>query len=85
MSEPLVSVNRLRNVPVGEIVRALERDGFTLSRRSRSSSRAYTHPDGRKVFIHYHRPNETIPRGTLGNIIQSARWTEADAVRLGLI
>ncbi len=85
MTDPLVPVHRLRNVSVGEIVRALQRDGFTQSRRSRSSSRAFIHPDGRRVFIHYHRPNETIPRGTLGNIIQSARWTEADASRLGLI
>ena len=85
MNDPLVSVNRLRNVPVSQIVRALERDGFTLSRRSRSSSRAYSHHDGRRVFIHYHRPNETLPRGTLGSVIQNARWTEADALRLGLI
>ena len=85
MTDPLIPVHRLRNVPVAEIVRALERDGFTLSRRSRSSSRAYTHPDGRRVFIHYHRPNQTIPRGTLGNIIESTQWTEADATRLGLV
>ena len=85
MNVALVPVSKLRNVPVREIVRALERDGFSQSSKSRSSSRGYIHPDGRKVFIHYHRPNDTIPRGTLKNIIDSARWTEDDAKRLGMI
>ncbi len=85
MSFGFVSVYQLRNKTTNEIVGALIRDGFVLSRRSRSSRRAYTHSDGRKVFIHYHKPNDPIPRGTLGNIIESARWTEADAKRLNLI
>ena len=85
MNLALVQVSKLRNVPVREIVRALERDGFAQSSKSRSSSRAYIHPDGRKVFIHYHRPNDTIPLGTLKNIIDSARRTEDDAKRLGMI
>lgn len=85
MNVARVPVSRLWNVPVREIVRALERDGFVQSAKSRSSSRAYIHPDGRKVFIQYHKPNDTIPRGTLKNIIDSAGWTEDDAKRLGMI
>ena len=81
MNLALVQVSKLRNVPVKEIVRALERDGFAQS----SKSRACIHPDGRKVFIHYHKPNDTIPLGTLKNIIDSARRTEDDAKRLGMI
>lgn len=85
MSDALVTVHQLRNKTTDEVVGALIRDGFTQSRRSKSSSRAYTHPDGRKVFVHYHKPNDSIPRGTLGNIIDSAKWTEEDAKRLKLI
>ena len=85
MSIALISVHRLRNKTTDEIVRALERDGFSVSRKSKGSSRAYEHPDGRKVFIHYHKPNDSIPRGTLKNIIESAGWTEEDAERLKLI
>ena len=85
MSIGLVTVYQLRNKTTAEIVGALIRDGFTQSRRSRGSNRAYTHQDGRKVFVHYHKPNDPIPRGTLGNIIDSAKWTEDDAKRLKLI
>ena len=85
MNVALVSVHKLRNVPTGEIIGALFPDGFTESRRSKSSSRAFTHQDGRNVFIHYHRSNDTIPRETLGNIILSARWTEEDVKRLKLV
>ena len=85
MNVSLVTVHQLRNKTTNEIVRALVRDGFIWNRRSKGSSRAYTHPDGRKVFIHYHKPNDSIPRGTLGNIIDSTQWTVADAQRLGLI
>ena len=83
---PLVSVNQLRNKSTQEIENALFRDGFELSRKSSSSSRAYVHPgDKRRVFIHWHRGSDTIPRGTLGNIINSTGWTEEDAKRLKLI
>ena len=85
MSLVLVTVHQLRNISVGELTRALERDRFSISRKSKSSSRAYTHPDGRKVFVHYHDSDDTIPPGTLGNIIKSAQWTEEDAKRLKLI
>ena len=85
MSLALVTVHQLRNISVGELTGALRRDGFSISRKSRSSSQAYTHPDGRMVFVHYHDSGDTIPRGTLKNMIESARWTEEDAVRLKLI
>lgn len=78
-------VHLLRNVTVRELERALERDGFTISRRIQGSGRLYEHWDGRTALIHYHRANETLPRGTLANVIRGARWTEADVRRLGLI
>ncbi len=45
----------------------------------------YRHPDGRKALIHYHRGSDTLPRGTLGNVLNGTQWTEEDARRLGLI
>ena len=75
----------LRNVPVRDLVRALERDGFEFYPRSRGSGRIYRHPDGRQVLIHYHRGNQTLPIGTLRNVLAGTQWTEEDAKRLRLI
>ena len=84
MTLPPDLIRLLRNTPVREIVRALERDGFTY-RRTRGSSRVYRHPDGRRVVVHYHRSNDTLPFGTLRAILNSSRWTPDDIERLGLI
>ena len=74
----------LRNTPVRQLVAALERDGFVY-RRSKGSGRLYRHSDGRRVVIHYHRGNDTLPHGTLRSVLGSARWSENDLRRLGLI
>jgi predicted RNA binding protein YcfA (HicA-like mRNA interferase family) len=50
----------IRNTPVGELVRALERDGFAYKRRKKSG-RLYCHPDGRRAVIHYHRAATPSP------------------------
>ena len=50
MTLPPDLIRLLRNTPVREIVRALERDGFTY-RRSRGSSRVYRHPDGTGAWL----------------------------------
>ena len=84
MSIPSHLINQLRNIPVRELVRALERDGFTYKRR-KHSSRVYRHPDGCRTVIHYHRPNDTLPIGTLRSVLAGAGWTEDDLKRLGLI
>ena len=78
-------VHLLRNVSARELARALERDGFRLYQRSRGPSRMYRHPDGRKTLIHYHRGSDTLPHGTLGNVLNGTQWTEEDARRLRLI
>lgn len=84
MTIPPGLVRRLRNISVGELVRALERDGLTY-RRGRGSERIYRHEDGRRVVVHFHRASETLPIGTLRDILISAQWTEEDARRLGLL
>ena len=77
-------VHLLRNTPVRELVRALERDAFILQRSTRSGGHIYRHPDRRTEVIHYHRGSETLTRGTLRNVVEHAGWTEGDLERLGL-
>ena len=75
-------VHILRNVSVRELVRALERDGFAIYRRTPGSGRVYQHRDGRITLIHYHRGSDTLPPGTLGQVLRGAQWTEQDVRRL---
>ncbi len=75
----------LRNTPVREIIAALERDGFTLRRSTRTGSRVYRHPDGRRAVIHYHGGGDTLVRKTLREILRGVQWNEDDLRRLGLI
>jgi predicted RNA binding protein YcfA (HicA-like mRNA interferase family) len=75
---------QIRNLPVRRIIRALEREGFTY-RKKKGAGRLYRHSDGRRAVIHYHHGNDTLPAGTLRNILEAARWGEEDLRRLGLI
>ena len=84
MTSPSDMARRLRNTSVRELVRALERDGFSY-RRTRGSSRVYRHDDGRRAIIHYHRSNDTLPLGTLRSILSGTNWSERDLERLGLV
>jgi predicted RNA binding protein YcfA (HicA-like mRNA interferase family) len=77
-------IEELRNTPVRKLIRALEQDGF-MYRRAKGSQRVYRHPDGRRVVIHYHHGGDTLPMGTLRQIIEATRWTEEDFRRLGLL
>jgi predicted RNA binding protein YcfA (HicA-like mRNA interferase family) len=77
-------IEELRNTPVRKLIRALEQDGF-MYRRAKGSERVYRHPDGRRVVIHYHHGGETLPIGTLRQIIEATRWTEEDSRHLGLL
>ena len=40
---------------------------------------------GGRAVIHYHHANDTLPSGTLRNVLDGTRWTEDDLRRLGLI
>ena len=62
MRNPGRLVHLLRNTPVREIIRALERDGFIRNNRARTGGFWYRHPDGRSLPIHYHTGGETLPR-----------------------
>ena len=77
-------IHKLKNIPVRDLLRALEQDGFQYRKR-KGSQRVYRHIDGRRVVVHYHHPKDTLPPGTLQNFLQGTYWTEDDLKRLGLI
>ncbi len=78
-------VHLLRSTPVRELMRALERDGFTLQRTTRTGGHIYRHPDGRTTSMHYHRGSDTLDRKTLASVLRAVRWTEDDLSRLRLL
>ena len=78
-------VHALRNTPVREIIRALERDGFSLKRETGSGGRIYSHPDNRLTVVHYHHSSDTLTRKVLRSILEAVKWTEDDLKRLGLL
>lgn len=80
-----IDYSKLRSLTARKIIAALKKDGFSV-RKSKDATRFFTHPDGRRVTIHLHRPGQTLKIGTLQEIIENeARWTEDDLRRLGLI
>ena len=85
MSSPGSIVHLLRNTPVRELVRALERDGFVRIRSRRTGGYFYSHPDGRRTVIHYHSGGDVLTRKTLAEVVKSTEWTGDDLRSLGLI
>ncbi len=85
MSEGGELLHLLRNLPVNQLIRALERDGFALRRSTRTGGRIYAHPDGRLTVVHYHHGSDTLPRRTLKSVLEAIGWTQNDARRLGLL
>ncbi len=79
-----IDYTQLRGLTVRRIITALERDGFRLARR-KGATRFFKHADNRRVTLHVHRPSQTLPVGTLREIIENeARWDEGDLMRLRL-
>lgn len=86
MSDTGELIHSLRNIPVRELISAIERDGFILRRTTRTGGQIYAHPkDERMVVIHYHHSSETLRRKTLKSILEGTRWSKDDLQRLGLI
>lgn len=71
-------MQQLRNTPVRERIRALERDGFSFRRRQ-GSGRLSRHPDGRRALIHSHGSGDTLPIGTLREVLRGTRWEQEDS------
>ena len=85
MSDAGELLHLLRNLPVNQLIRALERDGFALRRSTRTGGRIYAHPDGRLTVVHYHHGSDPLPRRTLKSVLEAIGWTQNDARRLGLL
>ena len=77
-------IYKLKNTPIRELIRALKQDGFHYTRR-KGSQRAYRHPDGRRVIIHYHHSKDTLPPGTLQHFLEGTKWNQDDLKHLRLI
>ncbi len=84
MTEEHPPISLLRNVSLRRIIRALERDGFAFTERQ-GSQRIYRHANGRRVVIHFHRSNLTLPPYVIRNLLIATHWTEDDLRRLRLI
>jgi predicted RNA binding protein YcfA (HicA-like mRNA interferase family) len=81
----LIDYTQLRGLTARRLLTALQRDGFTLARR-KGATRFFKHPDGRRVTIHLHSPDQILPIGTLQEIIEHEAWrTEDDLRRLRLL
>ena len=85
MNETSSLVHLLRNLPVSHLIRALERDGFTLRRATQTGGRIYAHPDGRLTVVHYHHGSDTLTRKTLKSVLDAVGWAREDVERLDLI
>lgn len=64
----------------GQLVKALEKAGFTTA-RVRGSHHVLRHPDGRTVAVPVH-PGRDVPPGTLRNILRIINMTADDLRRL---
>ena len=65
-----------------EVVRALERMGFRLQRKSRGSHWQFEHPDGRRTTVPIHRGRDLGP-GLLRKILRDIE-VDQDELRLWL-
>ena len=57
-----------------ELINALERMGFVLTRKSPGSHQRYAHPDGRRTTVPVHE-GKTIGRGLLRKILRDVGIT----------
>ena len=77
---------RVRSLKARDLVRALQRDGFSLIRHRKGSHHRYRHPDGRRVTLPFSQGGETFAPKTLKNIlVDQAEWGVEDLKRLGLL
>jgi len=66
----------LRMLKAGEVIRALEKAGFTLIRQRGSHAR-FRHPDGRVVTVPMH-PSQDVGRGLLRKILRDAELSKQE-------
>ena len=64
-----MSGNKLPIVKPGELIKVLEKRGFSCTKRSKGSHFRYRHPDGRKTTVPVHKGKD-ISRGLLRKILR---------------
>ena len=76
--------DQLKNKTAGDLISALEKDGWALDEKVRTE-RIYRHPDGRRVSIHYHAGRKFYGPGLLKSLLDNIGWSESDMKRLKLV
>jgi predicted RNA binding protein YcfA (HicA-like mRNA interferase family) len=74
--------NQLKNITSGELVTALEQDGWT--ERARGGSAMVYKKQSRRVSVHVHS-HKTFGANQLKDLFDDIGWTEQDLRRLKLI
>jgi len=74
-----VSASDLPMLKPRELIRALERMGFRLLRKSRGSHQQFEHPDGRRTTVPVHKGKDIRP-GLLRKILRDIE-IDAEALR----
>jgi predicted RNA binding protein YcfA (HicA-like mRNA interferase family) len=72
-----VSSSELPVLKPRELIRALERMGFRLLRKSRGSHQQFEHPDGRRTTIPVHKGRDIGP-GLLRKILRDIELAPED-------
>ncbi|MGC2111150.1 MAG: type II toxin-antitoxin system HicA family toxin [Candidatus Korobacteraceae bacterium] len=78
--------DQLKATTADELIRALERDGYTKDPASKGAMIGYIKSSGprRRVVIHYH-PRKTYGPALLKGLIADIGWNEHDLKRVKLI
>jgi predicted RNA binding protein YcfA (HicA-like mRNA interferase family) len=78
--------NQLKNLTADELIRALEKDGWTRDPTSRGAIQVFIKygPSNKRVGIHYH-PQKTYGPALLKGLLSDIGWSEEDLRRLKLI
>lgn len=78
--------NQLKNLTADNLIKALERDGWTKDPASKGATIGYIKGGSpkKRIVIHYH-PKKTYGPGLLKGLIADIDWTEEDLRSLKLI
>ncbi len=83
MSYPPHIWDQLKNLTKGDLIKALEKDGWQCDSK-KGAEQVFWNPDGRRVSVHYH-VKTTFGPNLLKNLLKDIGWTQDDFVRLKLI
>ncbi len=72
---------KLPVVRAADLIKALEKLGFTCTRKSKGSHFRYVHPDGRKTTVPVHKGKD-IGRGLLRKILRDVDISADELKRL---